>query len=170
MREGRRAIGLIDNLILDQTDPNTGEYLGCYKVMNDEEYESENPEAEEILFALKSQGINHEVIVNFIDFVEAEKMQLPERRTDSNYDIEDMDFYTNEILPYIQTDRFLEEVSNLKIKTLGSGKFGIEQQTRSVDKDRYSAISYGLWYIKNFEDEFEEANSGKDMSDFLLIN
>jgi hypothetical protein len=27
------------------------------------------------------------------------------------------------------------------------------QVTKRIDKDRFSAFSYGLWYIKNFEDK-----------------
>lgn len=161
--------GLIDNLVLEQVDPHTGESLGCWKVMNTEQ-DSELNDAEEILYDLKAQSNNSEVIVNFIDMIESKKLQLLEKRIDANYDIEDEDYMRNEVLPFMQTDFLLEEIANLKLKTLPSGKFTVEQQTRRIDKDRYSALAYALWYIKEYEDEGAVINTEIDTIDYLLIN
>jgi ribonucleoside-diphosphate reductase alpha chain len=66
-----------------------------------------------------------------------------------------MDFYKNNILPYVQTDYLIEEVANLKLKQLSSGKYTVEQATKRVDKDRYSSLAYALWYIENYENTKE---------------
>ena len=161
--------GLIDQLVLDQIDPNTGESLGCWRVSNSEQ-ESELDDAEEILFDLKAQGINSEIIVNFIDMVDGKKLQLLEKRADTNYDIQDADYFKDKILPYLQTDHLLEEIANLKLKTLPSGKFTVEQQTKRIDKDRYSALAYALWYIKYHLDDYAYADSSTGTIDYLLIN
>ena len=70
----------------------------------------------------------------------------------------DVDYFKNNILPHIQTDFLLEEVANLKIKKLPSGKYTTEQVTKRIDRDRYSAVAYGLWYIKEFLDRNIEKN------------
>ena len=164
--------GLIDQLVLEQIDPITGESLGCWKTINtDQESELEN--AKEILYDLKAQSAqsnNSDVIVNFIDMVESKKLQLLEKRTDTNYDIQDEDYMKNEKLPYLQTDYLLDEIANLKLKPLTNGRVGIEQQTKSVNKDRYSALAYALWYIKEFEDDFGYADKNAKVTDYLFIN
>lgn len=161
--------GLVDALTLEQVDPSTGDILGCYKTMNTEQ-ESETEDAEEILYELKAQGINHDIIVTFIDYIEGGKLQLLEKRNDVNYDISNTDYFVDKTLPFIQTDQLLEEIANLKLKTLGNGKLSIEQQARKINKDRFSALSYGLWYIKTFEDNYEEDNSANSIADYLFIN
>lgn len=162
--------GLIDNLVLEQYDSSTGEFLGCYKVMNNEDIQSESEDAEEILFALKSQSINSAIIINFMDMVNSEKLKLLEKRSDVNYDIEDQDHYTNNMLPFVQTDFLLEEVSNLKLETLQNNDVTIKQQVKKINKDRYSALAYGLWYIKNFLDGEVDYNPDNSVADFLIIN
>lgn len=143
--------GLLDELLKDTIDPITGESLGCWKTINTD-HEPELSDAEKVIYALTAQGINHEIIVNFIDMVESGRLQLLVKEQDSGYDIHDKD-YANRILPHLQTDRLLEEVANLKIKHLQSGKLSLEQVTKRVDKDRYSSLSMVLWYVKNYMDK-----------------
>ena len=162
-------VGIVDELLQEQVDVVTGETLGCYATINTEQ-ESEDPTAPEYVYALKSQAINHDIIINFINMVESSKLQLLEKRTDNSYDERDYEYIEREIAPFAKTDALMEELANLKLKTLGSGKFTIEQQTRKIDKDRYSALAYGLWYIKEYEDDFSGGNADFKASDFLLIN
>lgn len=161
--------GLIDQLVLEQHDPVTNESLGCYKVMNTDQ-ESELDDAEEILYDLKAQSNNSDVIVNFIGVIDSGLIELLEKRTDAHYNIEDVDYFESEILPYVQTDYLLEELSNLKLKQLPSGKYTIEQQTKRINKDRFSALAYGLWYIKEFEEDGGYQNTDISATDFLFIN
>ena len=65
-------------------------------------------------------------------------------------DSEDTKEFKEKVLPFMQTDFFVEEVSNLKLKTLNNGRLTIEQATKTIPKDRFSAIEYGLWYIKKY--------------------
>ena len=85
------GVGLVDNLVLEQIDPQTGESLGCWKTMNTDQ-ESELDDAEEVLYVLKAQAINHFIIVNFIDMVESGKLKLLEKRADTSHEMEDQDY------------------------------------------------------------------------------
>jgi hypothetical protein len=147
--------GVIDELLQESFDPDTGDSLGCWGTTNTEQQPELN-ESEDILFNLHSQGINNDIIVNFIDMIESKKLSLLEKKQNSDYDIGDDDAY-NGIIPHLQTDLLLEEVANLKLKRLPSGKYTVEQVTKKINKDRYSAVAYGLWYIKNFEDNTEDS-------------
>jgi ribonucleoside-diphosphate reductase alpha chain len=148
------GIGLLDSLLKETFDPATGESLGCYDTINTDQ-EPEIKSSEKIVYDMRSQGINSEIIVNFIGVIESGKLQLLEKRQDTNYGVNNMDFYKNNILPYVQTDYLIEEIANLKLKQLSSGKYTVEQATKRVDKDRYSSLAYALWYIENYENTKE---------------
>lgn len=142
---------IVDECIKETFDPENGDSLGCWDTINtDHAPEVEN--ADKVLYVLQSQGINSDIIVNFIDMVESKKVLLLTKVDDKNYDIDDSE-YLKKVTPHIQTDVFMEEVANLRIKKLNNSKFSVEQVTRGIDKDRYSAVAYGLWFIKNYEDE-----------------
>lgn len=147
--------GCTDELLKEHIDPLTGETLECMDTVNtDDSPEIKN--SRKCLYALQSQGINSDIIVNFIDMVESEKLQILEKVANNNYDIDNKEYISNILMPSINTDLFIEEVSNLKLKPITGGKLTVEQLTKRVDKDRFSSVSYGLWYIKTFEDKASE--------------
>lgn len=162
--------GVIDECIKDTVDPITNENLGCWKPMNNEK-EPESDVYEECLFDLKATGINHDIILAFLNIIDGKKLQLLEQRQNSGYDIDDMDYFKEQIYPFIQTDLLLEEIANLKLQQKNNGKLGIEKNMRKIDKDRFSALAYGLYYIKTFiMDDFSAQNEDEKATDFLLIN
>jgi hypothetical protein len=58
------------------------------------------------------------------------------------------------LLPYEMTSRLIDEMNNLKLKPTGiQNQINIEQISRSTPKDRFSAVEYGLWRIKYYEDK-----------------
>jgi ribonucleoside-diphosphate reductase alpha chain len=143
--------GLIDELMKESFDPNTGESFGCWNTSNTDALPEVN-DAETCLFDLKPQSANSEVIVAFIDMVESGKLRLLEKRQNSDYDLNDRENMAENIAPFVQTDMLIEEVANLQLKALPSGKLTIEKVIKKIDKDRFSALAYILWYIKTFED------------------
>lgn len=166
------GVGLLDECLKDTIDPDTGESIGCWALVNATDFDNKETQfndAEEILYAIKSQGINHDIIVNFIDIVESGKLQLLEKRQDKYYDNNDTDYVAQNVAPFIQTDFLLEEIANLKLKQLGSGRYTVERVTKRTDKDRFSALSYGLWIIKTELDEFNP-QMDDSVTDYLLIN
>lgn len=50
------------------------------------------------------------------------------------------------IAPHFETSQFVDEVMNLTYEAQGN-KTKVKQVSKSMDKDRYSAVSYGLYYI-----------------------
>lgn len=144
--------GLVDELLKQHIDPITKETLDCWDTINTE-HEPDIKGSEKCLYALHSQGIQSDIVVKFIDAVESGQLQLLEKHQDNNYMNNNNDYFRNIVLPKIQTDLFIEETANLKIKHMQGGKLSVEQVTKSVDKDRFMAVAYGIWYIKNFEDK-----------------
>jgi hypothetical protein len=51
-----------------------------------------------------------------------------------------------ELIPYVLSDLFVEEVMNLEYKQAGNDT-QVKGISKSIPKDKFSAIEYGLWYI-----------------------
>ena len=61
-------------------------------------------------------------------------------------------------MPHEMTTKLFEEMANLRLKrTTDNSKITLEQINSRFPKDKYSALAYGLWRIK----ELEEANAKK---------
>lgn len=138
--------GLIDELLREVVDPETGETLECWDIMN-EDREPEINGSPKYIYGFVGQSHNSNGIVTFMDMVESKKLELLEKDTANKLD--DVDYAQKEY-PFIQTDRLIEEVSNLKLKQVQNNKFSVEQVVRKINKDRYSSLMMGLWYIDTF--------------------
>lgn len=149
--------GTVDELLKEQIDPLTGENLGCYDTINSERV----PEVQgspKLIFCYNATKYDNKSIPNFISYVETNKLRLLEKKDVNTYNARENDLRSN-LMPFIQTDFFVEEVSNLKLKPLNNGGVTIERVTRKLNKDRFSAVQYGLWYIAEFLDNVIEKPS-----------
>lgn len=141
------GIGLIDFLLKETIDPQTGESLGCFDTLNDNNI-PENPEiAEKILYSLKAQSCQNEVVTTFMDVVDGGKFRMLISKKDSDFSDSDYDDMKNKVEPYLQTDCLFEEVANLKLKRLNNNNVTIEKVVSKLDKDRVSAVLYALYLI-----------------------
>lgn len=57
------------------------------------------------------------------------------------------------LLPHEMTTRLFEEMANLQTKQVGSD-FILEQINSRIPDDKYYSFAYGLWSIKQIEDEY----------------
>jgi len=143
------GIGLIDELLKESFDPITKESLGCWATINTDNM-PELPDAEKIVYDLKAQSVQNKVVTNFIDMVDSGKLRLLCKRQLSDFSDKELDDIDNKVAPYLETDNFIEEVANLKLKYLQNGGVTIEKVVKKLDKDRVSACMYVLWYINEF--------------------
>jgi ribonucleoside-diphosphate reductase alpha chain len=151
------GVGLIDELMKESFDPKTKESLGCWNTINTEAQPEIN-EAERCLYDLKPQSANSDIIVAFIDMVESGKLRLLEKKQDADYSLFDRENYIENVVPFVQTDFLIEEIANLQLKALPSGKVTTERVIKKYNRDRFSALAYVLWYIKTFEDTVYQDN------------
>lgn len=168
------GIGLVDNCMEETIDPETGENLGSWSLLNVEankKYEEKNnriySDSEKILYAMNATGLNDEIIVNFKSMVESNKLLLLEQLSNNVYDVNDEESVRKKIIPHMQTDNLVAEISNLKIKNKESGKMVVEQVSRKINKDKYSALSYGLYWIKLNDFGVETDNNVKPENYFF---
>jgi ribonucleoside-diphosphate reductase alpha chain len=140
--------GLLEELMKEHIDPITRLLYPCFNTINTEDT-PETTNSIKIMYAIVAQSIQSDILTTFIDMVDSGRLRLLIKKDNSDYDIKtDIE----EQVVYINTDFLIEEIANLKLKLgNGTGKLAIEQIVRRIDKDRFSALIYGLWYIKSFE-------------------
>jgi ribonucleoside-diphosphate reductase alpha chain len=158
--------GLVDECLKESYDPITKEPLGCWNTVNTDNA-PESSKAEKCLFDLKAQGIQTKIITTFIDMVDGGKLRLLEKKQESDFANVDQDNLISKVVPFLQTDLLFEEVSNLKIKNLPSGGLAIEKVVGKIDKDRFSCLSYLLWYVMEKEKEITDKQP-VNMSDYFI--
>ncbi|MCM3110026.1 hypothetical protein [Lederbergia lenta] len=156
--------GLIDRLLEDVTDPETNEELGCFDTINTTQ-KPDVSHAPKIVYDLTAQGINDDIIRTFIDYVETEKLKLltvsdDDKKKSTSIDTDSVDMEAEHARKHTQF--LIDEVSNLKLKKTQKS-ITVEQVQKKIDKDRYSALVYALYYIFMFlEKEATEEYSEDD--------
>jgi hypothetical protein len=59
------------------------------------------------------------------------------------------------LMPHEMTTKLFEEMANLRLKKTGSSTdIVLEQINPRYPKDKYSSFAYGLWRIKELEEEY----------------
>lgn len=159
--------GLIDRLLEDLTDPDTNEELGCFDTINTDQKPDTTP-AIEIVYDLTAQGINGEIIRTFIDYVETEKLKLLKINDEiKGKSVQsDSEGSMEEDRARIHTQFLIDEISNLKLESTQKS-ITVKQVLKKIDKDRYSALAYALYYIFLFLEK-EETDEIYDVNDELV--
>ena len=74
------------------------------------------------------------------------------------------------LAPHIETTKLFDEICNLRIKNTGNNTV-VEQISSKINKDRFSAAEYALWWIKIDEDEYfrKRRYKAKSLKNFMLF-
>lgn len=160
------GVGLVDELLKESFDPITKESLGCWDTINTDN-KPELSYADKCLFDLKAQSYQTKIITSFIDAIDSGRIRLLEKRQDSDFDTNDRENFKSNILPFVQTDLLFDEVGNLKLKELGGGKLSVEKIVSKLNKDRFSALAYMIFYINEFESHIISVSDEKDNISYL---
>ena len=166
------GIGLLDAMVLPSIDAKTGEQFPSYYVFNNEHHlppelktEVNEPQARlnAIIYDIKAGASNDDLIhSNFfaqinngsISFLANERV-VKDKLLNTNKG-KKMSLYDRRVflLPYEMTSRLMDELNNLRLKPTGvQNQFKVERISKSIEKDRFSAIEYGLYRIKYYEDK-----------------
>lgn len=141
--------GLIDELLKDNIDPVTGAVYPCWDTINTDN-EPEHKGAPKCLYDIKAQGAQSRIISIFIDMVNSGKLNLLQKKPEQEFTDKDRIEYETNVLPFVQTELLFEEIANLKLKHNSNGSLSVEKVVRKIDKDRFSALAYLLYYIVEF--------------------
>lgn len=140
--------GLVDELLKPSYDKITGEYLGCFDTINTDN-QPQSPNAEKCLFDMKAQTYQTKVISHFINVVDSGIYKMLIRKQEQDFNDKEREFFDKNVAPYLNTELLFFEITNLKLKTNGKN-LSVEKIVRKIDKDKFSATSYCIFYIMEF--------------------
>ena len=157
------GVGLADEMIKSQYDE-TGEYYPPYAFTNDENYYAIQPkDALKILYGIKANGpLNSKIhgnayarltsgMVRFLIKEQEAKNALMSTQVGQKMSVYKR---VQRLLPHEMTTKLFEEMANLRLKRTGSSTdIVLEQINPRYPKDKYSSFAYGLWRIKELEEE-----------------
>lgn len=160
--------GIMDECLHETANPDTGEVFDCWDSVN-LDLRPDVPNSPKLLFGINASGINNDIIINFWDYIESAKVRflVNERNVKVNYRLNENNKLSI-VQAHIQTDKLMEELSNLKVEKTNNNKYTLKQITKKVDKDRVSALMYGLYYIQNFENVTLSGNM--NYADYIFYN
>lgn len=141
--------GLVDQLLLDSYDEITGNYIGCFDTINTDN-KPENPNAEKCLFDMKAQGYQTKVVSYFINAVDSGMLKMLIRKQEQDFTDKEREFYDRNVLPFVNTELLFMEIANLKLKVMAGNNLTVEKVVKKIDKDKFSALSYCIFYILEF--------------------
>ena len=157
------GVGLGDEMVRQQIGKN-GELLPAYGFINDENYKKTQPrDAICILYGIKANGpLNSQIHgnaysrltggkVRFLIKEQEAKSALLSTKAGQKMSVEQR---VQRLMPHEMTTKLFEEMANLRLKRAGASlDIVLEQINSRYPKDKYSAFAYGLWRIKELEEE-----------------
>lgn len=158
-----KKVGLGDEMIREQVDEK-GEFYPAYGFKNDENYQLVQPKGVEcILYGIKANGpLNSKIhgnaytrlnsgLVRFLIKEQEAKSALMATKIGQKMDTQQRII---RLMPHEMTTKLFEEMANLRLKRTGNATdIVLEQINARFPKDKYSSFAYGLWRIKEIEEE-----------------
>lgn len=144
------GVGILDQLVLeiDENPP--------YEVVNDDRYKKYRTENSiPMVFALKSQNKetkSSDIHNLFINLINNQKVKLLVSESQIRAELpskvlKDSEKAVNVLRPFTYTDLLVEEIMNLEYKQSGN-QTQVKQISRGINKDKFSALEYSLFYIQ----------------------
>ena len=175
------GIGLVDFMVKDQIDPETGELLPNFGVENDEEgfykkFKTADTEVDAMYLVKANAPINTEAHTYVQSQLASGKIKLliDENQAKNKLLSTKMgqgmsaDKRAEYLKPFTLTTILREQILNLKEENEGVNII-LKQSTRSILKDKFSAFEYGLYYIKQ-DEEKKKKRKGRNMQDFVFFS
>lgn len=155
------GVGLADEMIREQYNEK-GEPLPPLGFFNNADYKKIQPkDAPQILYSLKANGpLNSKIhsnaytrlnsgMVRFLITEQEARASLLATQVGQKMTFEKR---VQRLMPHELTTKLFEEMANLRLKHNGL-EIAVEQINSRFPKDKYSAFAYGLWRIKELEEE-----------------
>ena len=157
------GLGMADEMIQEQVDE-FGNIYPAYGFNNDDDYLKIQPkDAVRILYGIKANGpLNSKIhgnaysringgLVRFLIKEQEAKNALLSTKQGQKMSVMQR---VKRLMPHEMTTKLFEEMANLRLKKTGTNMdIVLEQINPRYPKDKYSAFAYGLWRIKEIEEE-----------------
>ena len=173
--------GLVDMLTMDTIDPDTGETLYNWGVINDDDNKYKNMKTDETIidamyimkanqvlnsemYAYCQSEINAGRVIFLVDESIAKNKLLSQAQGKKMSAGQRADY----LRPFVQTSVLKDQMLNLVYENDGAHII-LKQASRKIKKDKFSALIYGLYYCKLQEDSRSKKKK-RDISKFMFFN
>ena len=153
--------GIQDYFVKENIAEN-GEVFPPYEVVNNPEFDKyKTDDSIPLLYGISTQGkLASDIHVNCLSQLSSGKVKLLIDDMEAKIKANKKDLHGSELgeylSPFKNTSQLKDEMLNLKESHVATG-IRLDRMNKSIQKDRYSALEYGLWYIKTeLEDPFEK--------------
>lgn len=158
------GVGLLDFMIKPSVDYD-GTLYPAYGCLNDDDYKKiQDKSAPQIIYVIKANSSLNSKIhgncyakinsghVKFLIKEQEAKNKLLATKKGQKMKPEDR---IKRLMPHEMTTKLFEEMANLRLKHTGNGlDINLEQINKRRTKDKFSSFEYGLWRIKEIEEEY----------------
>lgn len=155
------GIGLADEMIKYHVN-DKGEELAPFGFFNDDEYKKIQPkESLQIIYSIKANAkLNSKIHSNVFTklntgsvsfLINEQEARVSLLATKIGQKMTSME-RAMRLRPHEMTSRLFDEMANLKMKRAGID-IALERINKRYPKDKYSSFAYGLWRIKEIEEE-----------------
>lgn len=172
--------GLVDFLVIDQEDYDTGDTLYNWGVYNDEDkkykkYETPDTVHNALYIMKADQTLNSEMYaycqtqllsgkLRFLIDENVAKNKLMAQAQGKKMSAAQRADY---LRPYVETSILKSQMANLIQENEGA-KIILKQASRKIKKDKFSALIYGLYWCKLQEDK-NHKRRGRNIKDFMFF-
>ena len=175
------GIGLVDFMVKDQLDPETGEILPNFGVENDDDntykkFRTAETEIDAMYLIKANAPINTEAHtyvqtqlssgkIKFLIDENQAKVKLMSTKMGQNMDNDKRADY---LKPFTATTILREQMLNLVEENEGVNII-LKQSSKTIKKDKFSAFEYGLYYIKQEEDR-KKRRKKRNIADMMFFS
>lgn len=145
-----------------------------YEVVNDDRYNKfKTANSIPMIFVIKSQQAgmkDSDMNGLFMRWVGNGHVKFLESESQAKSRYRGKDEKLNEFLrPFMMTDFLQDEIMNLEYKQSGNN-IQVKQVSRAIQKDRFSALKYGLWwvYLEEQKNKSRQSEHIGDISKFFM--
>ena len=173
--------GLVDMLTMDTIDPDTGETLYNWGVINDDDNKYKNMKTDDTIvdamyimkanqvlnsemYAYCQSEINAGRVIFLVDESIAKNKLMSQAQGKKMSAGQRADY----LRPFVQTSVLKDQMLNLVYENDGAHII-LKQASRKIKKDKFSALIYGLYYCKMQEDSRTKKKK-RDISKFMFFN
>ena len=157
------GIGLAEEMMKVSIDEETGEEYPAYGFFNNDDFKKVQPkDSIQILYSMKANSSLkaqihsncysrlHSGRVRFLVKEQEAKANLLATEVGQKMNLEKR---VRRLMPHEMTTKLFEEMSNLRLKRTAGLDIVLEPINTRCPDDKFSAFEYGLWRIKELEDE-----------------
>lgn len=178
------GVTLVDELVLGQDDPDTGEYLpplgvegGTYEdaISDYKKYRTDDT-LKDTLYIIKANApINTEAHSYLRSQIDSRKIQFLIEERDARIKLMETKLGQNmtpderneKLLPYQLTDNLKTQMLNL-IEDNEGVNIILKKNNKTIPKDRFSSLEYGLYYVK-LEEERRKKRKGRNIGQMMFM-